>query len=472
MKFLLLFCAVVFAHLADSCSKPPNSQNSLPRRPSTATTLSERRDELCDECICGDCRGDSEPLPASAPPCPSVVESKWDLWRSGTCLRGVNTWQKTAGPAGEAAVTYTYKPEDLAELTTSGANYVNLSFPGIYSVKPKGGKYVLEPKVLEELTQLVDRLGRANLFAVVSFRTGPGRSESVFGGEEGEEVVTDVWTSEEARLAWIEMWKEAAGALRDRANVVGYDLMVEPVLDTERVSEESKVPEEAEAGKAENLRRYRRWYGLSKEIAQAIRGAGDTTPILVAGAYAATACSLECLPPLDLPHVVYTVHQYAPYRYTHQVIVKRGKEVGQKSEYDCNNNLKSKVRKPKYVGRPDNTRLRLERIYDLINGYRRAHDRAPVAVNEFGVFRWAPGAVEHLNEETALIERLGANYALWLWEPGGCIGYDEFNFRHGTEYSKHDDVSPNPLTDALKLHWSRNAVFPDKVKFKPPPRDR
>lgn len=154
-------------------------------------------------------------LPEAAQPCPAAVETKWDLWRAGTRLRGVNTWQKTVeGEDGQAAVTYTYKPEDFTELTTFKANYVNLSFPGIYSVKPKGGRYVLEPKVLTELTQLVERLDRANLFVVVSFRTGPGRSESVFGGEDGEEVVTDVWKSESeaARRAWVETWLKASDA--------------------------------------------------------------------------------------------------------------------------------------------------------------------------------------------------------------------------------------------------------------------
>lgn len=461
MKPFLLLCVLALVTPADSCSDSPKSQNT-----STNTTNVQlrREDVLCDECICGSCREVSQELPRDAQPCPSVVGSKWDLWRAGTCLRGVNTWQKTAeGADGQAAVTYTYTSDDFKELTTFKANYVNLSFPGIYSVKPKGGKYVLEPKVLVELTQLIDRLDRANLFVVVSFRTGPGRSESVFGGEEGEEVVADVWKpeAEAARRGWVEMWLKASEALRDKGNVVGYDLMVEPVGDKEKVGGDS------EGATVENEKRYALWYGLAGEVARAIRDAGDMTPVLVGGANASPACALECLPTLALPNVVYTVHQYEPFIYTHQMVRREDHEQEQRSEYNCED-LSNVSPKPRRVDRPRNTKARLEKIYALVNGYRQSHGGAPVAVNEFGVFRWAPKAPEHLRDEMTLLERLGANHALWLWEPGPetCVGYDEFNFRHGTDFSTHKDTSRNELYDAIKANWRLNTIFPRNVTFK------
>jgi hypothetical protein len=113
---------------------------------------------------------------------------------------------------------------------------------------------VLEEEVLGELKRLVKRYREANLFVVVSFRTGPGRNESVFGGET-EPAVTDLWTSEPARKAWVEMWKRASAELRGESNVVGYDLMVEPVLEPEKVKGPGGVEDPAESAK-----RYRLWY--------------------------------------------------------------------------------------------------------------------------------------------------------------------------------------------------------------------
>ena len=42
---------------------------------------------------------------------------------------------------------------------------------------------------------------------------------------------------------------------------------------------------------------------------------------------------------------------------------------------------------------------------------------------------------------------------------------------HGTDFSKHKDVSGNPLYDAIKDNWKLlNKVFPRNVTFKSPPR--
>jgi aryl-phospho-beta-D-glucosidase BglC (GH1 family) len=75
------------------------------------------------------------------------------------------------------------------------------------------------------------------MFAVISFRTGPGRSE--FWAFWGEDNVSDpeegwfdpsyynnrVWTDQEAQDAWVEMWRYTAQRYKDNPVVVGYDLM-------------------------------------------------------------------------------------------------------------------------------------------------------------------------------------------------------------------------------------------------------
>jgi hypothetical protein len=192
------------------------------------------------------------------------------------------------------------------------------------------------------------------------------------------------------------MWEKASAELKDKKNVVGYDLMVEPVVGPEKV-----------ADAAENGRRYKLWYDLANDIASAIRAAGDETPILVGGANASSACALECLPPLKLTNIVYTAHQYDPYTYTHQAIAVEGEEgeQEQKSQFDCKTR-RSTSPDPKKVRRPRDAKQKLKRIYELLNGYRRAHDQAPVAINEFGVYRWSPDASKHLRDEMEYLERV------------------------------------------------------------------
>jgi hypothetical protein len=91
---------------------------------------------------------------------------------------------------------------------------------------------------------------------------------------------------------------------------------------------------------------------LASEIAGAIRAGGDETPILIGGANASPACALQCLPPLKLPHIVYTVHQYEPYEYTHQA--------GQKSDYNCGD-LSDASPRPRRIARPRKAKEQLER---------------------------------------------------------------------------------------------------------------
>jgi hypothetical protein len=59
-----------------------------------------------------------------------AIRHKIDLWRGTTYLRGANLWQKVEG--GELSPSFTRS--DLHDLKSWGANYVNISHPGIYGV--------------------------------------------------------------------------------------------------------------------------------------------------------------------------------------------------------------------------------------------------------------------------------------------------------------------------------------------------
>ena len=79
--------------------------------------------------------------PAPKLPCPALkdIVEKFDLWKSGTCLRGANIWQKrvkTDEGMGDGPVGPPYTQEDFCKLADWGANYVNISHPGIFAEKP------------------------------------------------------------------------------------------------------------------------------------------------------------------------------------------------------------------------------------------------------------------------------------------------------------------------------------------------
>src|SRR5262249_10086973 len=161
---------------------------------------------------------------------------RFALWSSGTNLRGANIYQRRVYPdldgadfIGPGPVGPPFGQADFDALAALGANYVNISHPGLYTENPP---YQLDPAVQAHLDSLLEMAARAGLFAVISFRTGPGRSEfSIFEGQDWfpQALVNNhVWNDAAAQQAWSEMWSATAARYRDRAHVVGYDLMVEP----------------------------------------------------------------------------------------------------------------------------------------------------------------------------------------------------------------------------------------------------
>ena len=124
-----------------------------------------------------------------------------------------------------------YFQEDFNRLAAWSANFVNISHPGLFTESPP---YVLDLDVQNNLDSLVAMIARAHMYAVISCRTGPGRSEFTFLWDEVGDWFDDsylndnVWQNQEAQDAWADMWQYTAQRYRNNPTVVGYDLMVEP----------------------------------------------------------------------------------------------------------------------------------------------------------------------------------------------------------------------------------------------------
>ncbi|HEX8693927.1 MAG TPA: cellulase family glycosylhydrolase [Longimicrobium sp.] len=328
-----------------------------------------------------------------------------------------------------------YSAEDLRSLAAWGANYVNLSVPGPYGERLTGRprRYHPDSRVWQSLDSMVAWSERVGLKVVISFRTGPGRSEFVFDPSE-EPKITDLWQRAEAESTWVRMWAEAATRYRGRPSVVGYDLMVEPLLGPDNPR---RVPSE-------------RWYRLARRIVRAIRRVDSTTPILVSVASGGDPEALRGLP-LDSfdvyrDRLVFTIHLYAPNDYVY------GESAD--ADFECPG-PSSDTPVPPGPLPPDVLRA-LDTMYDSIAAWKR-DTGAPLAVNEFGVHRWQPGAEAFLERHFERLEELGVNHALWLWDPAKCLGWDEMNYRHGPNPRNHVDAPGNRLEAVIRRGWSGRA---------------
>ena len=126
----------------------------------------------------------------------------WDN-RSGPHLRGSTVSQRRFYPESDQRAVLgpgpsgpPHRQRDFDDLAAAGANVVMISHPAPFAEAPP---YALDPAMEASLDSLVAMATRADLFVVLTFRTGPGRSEFGFFAKEAgtwfeaDQVDDSVW---------------------------------------------------------------------------------------------------------------------------------------------------------------------------------------------------------------------------------------------------------------------------------------
>jgi hypothetical protein len=383
--------------------------------------------------------------------------SKWDLWSSDeTMLRGANISQAIIIPEldgltfkGPGPVGPPYAQEDFDRLAALGANYVSISGPGIYSIYPP---YEILPEVVARYDQLLVMIAKADMFATVGFRTGPGRSDWSICCADADwaqpYLVDTVWQVREQQAAWVEMWRTAAGHFHGHPNVVAYKIMVEP----NAAAQHFEIYDADEFFSQYEGATYD-WNSWFPEIIAGIREVDTETPILVG---ADDFSSIDWLPYVAIVEdekTAYYVDQYEPFTYTHQESQASFSYPGQ---FDTDFNGTSETFDLQW----------LQRHMSKVTAFELDTDRH-ATVEEFGVHRWAAGAADYLNDLIAIFENSNWNYAIWVWETEWREYTDEvndFNWRFGTDPRNLVDL-PNELQDVLSSYWALNRLRPSNVTW-------
>ena len=347
---------------------------------------------------------------------------------------------------GAGTVGPPFTQEDFDALSAIGANYVSISGPGLFAEMPP---YELDSGVQANLDNLLAMIAEADMFATIGFRTGPGRSEYSLcceGDRYFDGYFNDsVWEDDVAQAAWVDMWRYTAERYQHNPIVVGYKLMVEP--NAPGILFDSYDPEEFYAGYSGTSYD---WNQLYPDIVATIREIDETTPILIGGAGWSSVEWLPYLDRIDDPRIVYVVHQYAPFeQYTHQEGRLRNTYPG---AFDTD-----------YDGEDDRfDRTWLEQNLEPVQEFMTTTGE-PVAVDEFGVVRWEPGAAQFLTDQISLFEGLGLNYAIWEWSPSWPPFAEEvhaMNYRYGPDPDNLNDDLMNELLGAITQYWALNELRP------------
>ena len=414
--------------------------------------------------------------PAAAAPACEAASDKWSLWSSRATLRGANLYQRRVYPdldadsMGPGPLGPPVTQEDFDRLSAMGANYVNLSHPGLFTEKPP---YALDPAVRQNLDALIAMAQNANLYVVISFRTGPGRSEfAFFHGQDWfppSYYNDQVWKEQAAQDAWAAMWRAAAEHYQGNPVVAGYDLMVEP--NANDVWLDLWDAAEFYADYAGTLYD---WNPLHARISAAIREVDADTPILTGGMSYSSLLWLPYVIPTGDAKTVYTFHMYEPHVYTHQ---DPPLALSYPGTFDAD-----------WDGKPDAVdRDWLDQFLATADAFAAQHGAA-VACNEFGVKRWEPGADAYFADVASLLEQRGLNRALWAWAPdyppratddparhppghppahptppphtARARRPDPSPPTHGPDPGNHVPVDTSDLIEAVRADWALNVDRP------------
>jgi hypothetical protein len=364
--------------------------------------------------------------------------NKLDLWdnSTGPHLRGAVIAQRRVyadidGPEflGSGAVGTPVSDAALQALSQSGANLVVLSHPGTFTEQAPHNP---DPEIEAHLDNMIDRCAQAGLFVVIGLRTGPGRSEFTFhkdaAGSWFDEAMIDdsVWSSRSAQAGWVQMWESLAERYRDRANIAGYLLMVEPNANQSAPDGQGGILDEWDP---EQLARFTDgrlsdWPSLSRRLARAIRSVDLKTPILVSPDGYAHRRFANLLDLNEVPGMVLAVHNYAPRSYTHQA---RGADIDfidQDAEFEPMNATRWMV-------------------------------------GEFGSARWAPRASEYLRQQVSSFEMSGAGWAIFRWDSGWRVYENQenmFNPLYGPRPDEARLPQSAPMLDTLQNLWATNRI--------------
>jgi endoglucanase len=213
---------------------------------------------------------------------------------------------------------------------------------------------------------------------------------------------------------FLDVWDKMARRYRGNKTVWGYDLVNEPV--------EGVVPD----GLMD-------WHALATEAAKRVRAIDADHAIVIEPAPWGGAEALDWFDPIQVPGVVYSVHMYQPFQFTHQGIY--GNPTG--------------VEYPGKVGGRLWNREELRRAFRPAIDYHRDYG-VHIYIGEFSAIRWAPGAsaCNYLRDVIDICEEQG-----WDWAYHAFREWDGWSVEHGADPKDHNRVKTPTDREKLLRSW-------------------
>ena len=279
-------------------------------------------------------------------------------------------------------------------------------------VRPEGEDPVawfdrwLAPKLDHFDSFVLPQAAKRGMKVVLDLHEAPG------GRDEANEM--RMFHDERLAAHFVETWRSIAERFRGREEIYGYDLVNEPMQTSEAVPGCD-------------------FWTLQKRAAEAIREIDPDTPILVECNSQDDPAAFASFSPLDLVNVIYEVHMYKPFAYTHQGVMWKQGELRTYPD-------ESKGWNKDYL----RACLKPVRDFQLRHG-------AKIYAGEFSAVAWAPGADQYLRDCIDLFEEYGWDWTYHAFRESGVWNVEwEGPDRDSLGPAKGDTPRKKALLDGLR----------------------
>lgn len=254
---------------------------------------------------------------------------------------------------------------------------------------------------LDHLEQVLKMAGEYGMKVVIDVHVPPG------GRNASNEM--NMFYEKEYRDYFVGLWRRIATRFKGNANVYGYDLINEP-------NQLKKADFD--------------YWTIQKDAAESIREIDDVTPIIIEANGWDSPNEFTYLSPLAMDNVIYQVHMYMPFEFTHQGV---------------NGN-------PHGVSYPDAGktwgRNYIKKCLAPVRKFQLQHN-ARIFVGEFSAVAWANGADEYISDCISVFNEFG-----WDWTYHAFREWDGWSVEHEStsEYKlipSHDNPRRRALLEGI-----------------------
>lgn len=341
---------------------------------------------------------------------PSSTVSKFEKWKIPSFFRGFNiSYYCSEGDCYKSQ-------EDFDALKETGANLAQINVYG-EGFRDVSSPYDINQAGKERIICMASYAHNSGLYYTIAVREGPGRYDCA------KDKVSPVWSNRQIQVKYGLMLKEIAAEFMSDSLFVGLVLTVEPDPLT---SDWDNVIELKSALQSQEID----MYSINKLWIDEIRTVAMDLPLMVQ--------SVEYSNPEfwgdDLflqkqndPFIVYEVHSYEPFAYTHAS--RMDHETYPYKGWNITTNNNDQIWSKAFY---ENT------IFSHVINFQQKH-QVPIYLGEFGMYLPQINGDTYLSDIHSIAVFHGWSFSLWNWRSDKSDKHVGFNYEEFDENSSNSD---------------------------------